>query len=57
MPEAWEEGQAFRLTCPEGQYNDMATAFLSSDSFVIRTLLDMGSEAMPIAEVGLNFCC
>lgn len=48
MPKGWEEGEGFQLTCPKGHYNDLATAFLGSDVFVIRTLLNLGSEALPI---------
>jgi hypothetical protein len=52
IPEVWGEHHGFQLTCPEGYYNDLATGFLSNDVFVIRTLLNLGSETMPITQVG-----
>lgn len=51
LPETWDAAQPFRLTCPEGQYNDLATAYLSSDVWVVRSFFNLGSESQPIGEV------
>ncbi len=37
-----------QYTCPDGQYNDLATGLLGSAVGVIRSLLSLGSEAEPV---------
>jgi len=37
-----------QYSCPEGQYNDLATGLMGSPVWVIRSLLSLGSEAEPV---------
>ena len=53
-PEQWDAAEVFRGSCPEGQYNDLATGLLSSGVWVIRSLLSLGSEAEPVNN---QVCC
>lgn len=48
LPESWLPHHGVRLTCPPGKYNDLGTALLGSDVWVIRTLLNLGGEDMPV---------
>ncbi len=51
IPEAadvWEAADVMQYGCSEKQYNDLATALLSSSVWTIRTLLSMGSDAEPV---------
>ena len=48
LPETWQAEDVVQYTCPDGQYNDLATGLLGSAVWVIRSLLSLGSEAEPV---------
>ncbi|KAL4451977.1 hypothetical protein ABPG75_007639 [Micractinium tetrahymenae] len=48
LPESWNAEEVVRYTCPDGQYNDLATGLLGSAVWVIRSLISLGSEAEPV---------
>lgn len=47
-PHEWDVADVVRHNCPEGQYNDLGTALLSDAVWVIKSLLQLGSDAEPI---------
>ena len=48
LPPSWSSENVLQFNCPVNQYNDLATAFLSSGPWVIRALLALGSETEPL---------
>ncbi|PSC71122.1 H(+) Cl(-) exchange transporter 7 [Micractinium conductrix] len=48
LPDVWNAEDVVRHSCPEGQYNDLATGLMGSAVWVFRSLLSMGSDAEPI---------
>lgn len=49
IPPTWEGTQVMQYDCPNGKYNDLATALLQTAPVTIRSLLGLGSESEPIA--------
>lgn len=50
-PITWNDDQIMQYYCPDGQYNDLATALLVSAPVVIRSFLGLGSQTEPINRI------
>lgn len=48
VPEAWSDWPWVQHTCPDGQYNDLATLWLGPPVLSIRSLLSIGTEQEPL---------
>lgn len=58
LPPTWDASSVIRYSCPPGQYNDLITAMLGQSSFIIRSILGLGSTTEPINAVAAanNLC-
>lgn len=58
LPPTWDKSAVVQYSCPPGQYNDLITAMLGQSSFVIRSILGLGSTTEPInAQAAANNLC